>query len=80
MDSYNAFTAEYPIARGRIPFEMKITKGKPLSINKLTKEQFDAEIQAGMDDIHAGRVIPAEEIEAEMNRMFDQLNKSTEWS
>ncbi len=80
MDSYNAFTAEYPIARGRIPFEMKITKGKPLSTNKLTKEQFDAEMQAGMDDIHAGRVIPAEEIEIEMNKTYDQLNETTEKS
>lgn len=80
MDSYNAFAAEHPKARSGIPFEMKIFKRKPLSINKLTKEQFDAEIQAGMDDIHDGRVISAEEIEAEMNRMFDQLKKSTEWS
>ena len=59
---------------------MKLPSVKPISINKLTKEQFDAEMQAGMDDIHAGRVIPAEEIEIEMNKTYDQLNETTEKS
>lgn len=63
------FLKQIVFQRG-IPFEMKLPSIKPLSINKLTKEQFNAEMQAGMDDIHTGRVISADEIEAEMNSMY----------
>ena len=34
------------------------------------KEQFDAEMQLGMDDINAGRVISADDVEAEMRRLY----------
>ena len=63
------FLKQIVIQRG-IPFEMKLPSIKPLSINKLTKEQFNAEMQAGMDDIHTGCVISADKIEAEMNSMY----------
>ena len=36
----------------------------------ITKEQFDAEIEKGMEDIKAGRVYSADEVEAEMKREF----------
>ena len=36
----------------------------------MTKEQFDAEIEKGMEDIKAGRVYSADEVEAEMKREF----------
>ena len=65
------FLKQIVIQRG-IPFEMKLPPVKPLSINNMTKEQFDAEMRAGMDDIHAGRVISADEIEEEMNRIYIQ--------
>ena len=42
----------------------------PLSVGSMTKEQLDLEIQKGMDDIEAGRVIPADEVEEEMRRMY----------
>lgn len=34
----------------------------PLSIFELSKEQLYAELQKGMDDIAAGRVLPADEV------------------
>ena len=34
------------------------------------KEQFNAEIEKGMEDIKAGRVYSADEVEAEMKREF----------
>ena len=43
---------------------------KPVAIGSLTKEQLDAELQKGMDDIAAGRVIPAEQVEAEMRKLY----------
>ncbi|MEE1216895.1 MAG: type II toxin-antitoxin system Phd/YefM family antitoxin [Agathobacter sp.] len=43
---------------------------EPVAHRTLTKEQFDAEIEKGMEDIKAGRVYSADEVEAEMKREF----------
>lgn len=53
-----------------IPFEVKIPKSEPLSYSSLTKEQFDKELQKAVEDIRAGRVYTAEEVEEEMKRDF----------
>ncbi len=63
------FLRQVVLQRG-IPFEMKLPQNAPLAYSSLTKEQFDAEIQKGMEDIRAGRVYSAEEVEAEMKRDF----------
>lgn len=39
---------------------------EPVSYGSLTKEQFSIEIEKGMEDIKAGRVYSADEVEAEM--------------
>ena len=54
-----------------IPFEMKLPATKPVAIGDMTKEQIDMELQKGMDDIAAGRVVSADEVEAEMRRLYD---------
>ena len=36
----------------------------------MTKEQIDMELQKGMDDIAAGRVVSADEVDAEMRRLY----------
>jgi len=43
----------------------------PVSILELTKEQLDAELKKGMDDISSGRVISAEEVELQMREQMD---------
>ena len=43
---------------------------EPVAYGSLTKEQFNAEIEKGMEDIKAGRVYSADEVEAEMKREF----------
>ena len=43
---------------------------EPIAYQALTKEQFNAEIDKGMEDIKAGKVYSADEIEAEMKREF----------
>lgn len=63
------FLKQIVIQRG-IPFEMKLPSAKPVVIGDLTKEQFDAEVQLGMDDIQEGRVISADDVEAEMRRLY----------
>ena len=53
-----------------IPFEMKLPKHAPLAYGSLTKNQFDAEIGKGMEDIREGRVYSADAIEEEMRRDY----------
>jgi addiction module RelB/DinJ family antitoxin len=59
------FLKQIVIQRG-IPFEMKLSSAKPVEIGTMTKEQFDIEMQLGLDDVQAGRVLSAEEVESEM--------------
>ena len=53
-----------------MPFDMKLPSAAPVAVGNLTREQFDAEIRVGMADIAAGRVLPAEDVEAEMRRQY----------
>ena len=65
------FLKQVVIQRG-MPFEMRLPATKPVSIGELTKEQFDAEMQLGMDDIAAGRVISADDVETDMRRLYSK--------
>ena len=57
------------LTRG-IPFDLRLPYAKPTVIGGMSREQFDAELQNGMDDIAAGRVLSADEVEAEMRRLY----------
>lgn len=63
------FLKQIVMQRG-IPFEMKLPATAPAALGSMTKEQFDMELQKGMDDIAAGRVIAADVVEAEMKRIY----------
>lgn len=64
------FLKQIVLQRG-IPFEMKLPSyEEPIAYQALTKEQFNAEIEKGMEDIKAGKVYSEDEIEAEMKREF----------
>ena len=64
------FLKQIVMQRG-IPFDIKIPASVPVAIGSMTKEQFDMELQKGMDDIAAGRVISADAVEAEMKNLYD---------
>ena len=69
-EAVGMFLRQIVLQRG-IPFEMKLPAyEEPVAYGSLTKEQFDAEIEKGMEDIKAGRVYSADEVEAEMKREF----------
>ena len=55
------FLRQVVIQRG-IPFDIKLPANKPLSVSELTKEQLNAEIAKGMEDIENGKVYSAEDI------------------
>ena len=63
------FLRQVVIHRG-IPFDVKLPENAPLSVSSMTKEQFDAEIAKGMEDIEQRRLYSAEEVAAEMRRDF----------
>lgn len=63
------FLNQVVIHRG-IPFAMKLPGANPAAAGELSKERFDAEMQLGMDDIATGRVVSADDVEAEMRRLY----------
>lgn len=63
------FLKQVVLQRG-IPFEMKLPSAAPAALGSLPKEQFDAEMQQGMDDVAAGRVVSADEVEDEMRKLY----------
>ena len=63
------FLRQVVLQRG-IPFELKLPQSKPLSVSSLTEEQFNAEIEKGLADLTAGRVISAESITDRMRQDY----------
>ena len=63
------FLKQVVIQRG-IPFDIKLPANKPISVSELTKEQLNAEIAKGVEDIENGKVYAAEEVESEMHRLY----------
>ena len=61
------FYKQIILQRG-IPFEMKLPESKPVDMSSLTKEQLDAELQKGYDDVATGRTKPAAQV-------FDAIRK-----
>ena len=56
---------------------IKLPSSVPVAVGSMSREQFDMELQKGMDDIAAGRVITADAVEAEMRNK--QLEETIEW-
>ncbi len=63
------FLRQVVIQRG-IPFELKLPQSKPLSVGTLTEEQFNAEIEKGLADLTAGKIISAENVAERMRRDY----------
>ncbi len=54
----------------RLPFEVRVARRKPLSVDEMTQEELTAEIEKGLDDIHERRTYSHEEVLDELNRRF----------
>lgn len=70
-NAVDMFLRQVVIQHG-IPFEMKLPANRPLVLEELTKEQLDAELEKGFDDIENGRVYSADEVESELRKMFNR--------
>jgi len=63
------FLRQVVLQRG-IPFELKLPQSKPLSVGTLTEEQFNAEIEKGLADLTAGKVVSAENVAERMRQDY----------
>lgn len=51
------------VLRKGMPFDLRLPPERILSLDDMTREQLDREIQKGLDDIKAGRIYSAGEAE-----------------
>ncbi len=68
-NAVSMFLRQIVLQRG-IPFEIKLPQNKPLAYSSLTKEQFDTEIEKGMNDIREGKTYSLQDVEEEMRRDY----------
>jgi len=53
-----------------IPFDIKLPGRRPLTLDELTTEQLNSELQKGVDSITAGRMHSADEVDAILNKEY----------
>lgn len=58
------------VLQNGIPFDVKLPKKAPLAYGSLSKEEFDAEMEKGMADLKAGRVLSADEADKHFRRKY----------
>lgn len=58
------------ILRQGLPFDVSIPQLRPLSLNNLSEEELDVELEKGYVDIAAGRMRPAREVFADLRRDY----------
>ena len=58
------------ILRQGLPFDVSISQLRPLSLNNLSEEELDAELEKGYVDIAAGRMRPAREVFDDLRRDY----------
>ena len=58
------------ILQGGLPFEVKLPSA-PLDYSKMTKEEFNAEIEKGIADIQHGNLIGADEAFNDLRKKYD---------
>jgi len=53
-----------------IPFDVKLPQRKPLDYSTLSREQFNVEMEKGLADLNAGRIISAKQVRESMQRKY----------
>ena len=61
--------SQIKLTRG-IPFEIKLPPRKPLSLDELTTDQLNVELQKAFESMQAGRVHSADEVDAILRREY----------
>ena len=68
-NAINMFLRQVVLQKG-IPFEMKLPKYQMTDMGSLTEEQFNAEIEMGIQDANAGRIISAQSVAERMKQEY----------
>ncbi len=58
------------ILQGGLPFDVKLP-ARPIDVGNMTQEEFNAEMQKGLDDIANGRVKPATEVFSNIRKKYN---------
>ena len=58
------------VIHGGLPFELKLPQNKLPDYSMLTKEQFDDEMEKGLSDLNAGRILPSSQVRKNMQRHY----------
>ena len=53
-----------------MPFELKLPSSEPLVVGAITREELDVELQKGVNSIKAGKIYPADEVDAALAKEF----------
>lgn len=68
-NAINMFLRQVVLQKG-IPFEMKLPKYQMTDMSSLTEEQFNAEIEMGIQDANADRIISAQSVAERMKQEY----------
>ena len=68
-NAINMFYKQIILQRG-LPFDVKIPQNRPVTIEMLTKEQLDEELEKGYTEMLEGRVQSADMVFAEMSKEY----------
>jgi len=69
-NAINLFLHQVVLRKG-IPFDVKLPQNTPLNYSILSDEQFDAEIEKGIDSLNEGRVVSSAEVRERMKRQYN---------
>ena len=68
-NAVDMFLRQVIIQQG-LPFNVKLHAEKPLALGALSREQLEAELMKGLDDIKHDRVYSAKDVAEEMARLY----------
>ena len=66
-NAINMFYKQIILQRG-LPFSVKLPSNKPLGMNNLSKDELNAEIEKGYEDMLEGRVEPAKKVFSDIRK------------
>ena len=66
-NAINMFYKQIILQRG-LPFSVKLPSNKPLEMNNLSKDELNAEIEKGYEDMLEGRVEPAKKVFSDIRK------------
>ena len=68
-NAINLFLHQIVLHNG-IPFDVKIPKKMPLDYSDLSREQFDAEINKGLESLDNGKIVPSNAVRKKMQGQY----------